>query len=238
MQSATTIVVVETPLHSRPAAADSLLPRERATAARSMREMVGGAGSVRRASHYQHSRDAPRTRCRCRCLRGPSLPASSHVTRPANIGSAIHRPPRVPSSTCRVRERKRMRSGERERERRTTEEPSSSSPRPLAPDPPAVIAQVTTAPFGLGWGGGGGEKRGSWRRGRGQDKGGEGRMEHKKIFLREKKRGKGMDLVQGGPIKRVACENLFFFHVDLFKCRRSFNPPAIKFECVHKKIFL
>lgn len=117
MQSATTIVVVETPLHPRPAAADSLLPRERATAARSMREMVGGAGSVRRASRYRRSRDAPRTRCRCRCLRGPSLPASSHVTRPADIGSAIHRPPRVPSSTCRVRERKRMRSGERERER-------------------------------------------------------------------------------------------------------------------------
>lgn len=117
MQSATTIVVVETPLHPRPAAADSLLPRERATAARSMREMVGGAGSVRRASRYRRSRDAPRTRCRCRCLRGPSLPASSHVTRPADIGSAIHRPPRVPSSTCRVRERKRMRSGEREREK-------------------------------------------------------------------------------------------------------------------------
>ncbi|BAD54716.1 hypothetical protein [Oryza sativa Japonica Group] len=64
MQSATTIVVVETPLHPRPAAADSLLSRERATAARSMREMVGGIRSLSNELHLDQVIGIDRAVCR------------------------------------------------------------------------------------------------------------------------------------------------------------------------------
>lgn len=52
----------------------------------------------------------------------------------------------------RERERIRMRSGgESKREiEGAVEEPSPSLPRPLAPDPPAIVTLIPTAPVGLG----------------------------------------------------------------------------------------
>lgn len=58
------------------------------------------------------------------------------------------------SATYRASERERIRmrsGGESKREiEGVVEEPSPSLPRPLAPDPPAIVTLIPTAPVGLG----------------------------------------------------------------------------------------
>lgn len=215
-------------MRKKAAAAVSARDNKAAAAVRSAREKVGNARSARGVGRSQRGGDAPRRRRHCRCRWTPPPPASSRAAGFAAIVVAVHRPPRAPldspssllqsvgllvhlrylqSEWERERERIRMRSGgESKREGEgAVEEPSPSLPRPLAPDPPAIVTLIPTAPVGLGWEEerGRGENRGRWRRGRGEERIQEERGEEwlsKKIFLRDK-RGRGRVLYQAGLLR-------------------------------------